>query len=459
MRKTLRSRILLYFLMVSLLGILFTSFSIFWGFQDHFYNYLQEGREKNINLIKEEILKEFKQTGSLQSDQVLSMLHDQAMTENLYYEIYNSDGKMLIETITMKKMMENMGEGARQNSEGDYNTDTYRLSIDNGNIGSIRVYYQDELLNEDFSFFQTVKRYIYAAAFFTLILSACFSILFSKRLSTGFNKLSVAVQDLQKHKWNTRLNVEELTEEMQPLGFSFNNLASSLSKEENLRKQFTADLAHELRTPLATLRSQMEAFQDGIWEPTPERLQQSHNELMRLVRLVNELEKLLAAENPQIKLNKIDLEANKIVNILEELFAPSFHEKVVKLQILNAEEELWFHADPDRVIQILTNIIHNALQHTSPNKRVIISVLQRNGHIGFSVADEGVGIKKEDLPYLFERFYRGDKSRNRKTGGIGIGLSIVNALVNAHGGEINVESEINAGTTVTVLFPNNKDKK
>ncbi|WP_264738015.1 sensor histidine kinase [Cytobacillus firmus] len=453
MRKTMRTRIFIYFLIVSLSGILLTSLSILWGFEGRFNDYLVEGREKNINLIKEEILNEYKQTGSLQSDQVLSILHDQAMTENLYYEIYNSDGKILIETSSMRKMMEHMGH--RQDSEANYNSDTYNLSVDNMIIGSLQVYYQEELLAEDFSFFQAIKRYVYAAAFFTLILSVFFSILFSKWLSAGFNKLSVAVQELQKHKWNTRLNVEELTEEMKALGLSFNNLASSLSTEENLRKQFTADLAHELRTPLATLRSQIEAFQDGIWDPTPERLQQSHNELMRLVRLVNELEKLLAAENPQIKLNMSNIEANKMACFLKNQFDPIFNEKGVKLQILNSGKKLWFRADQDRVIQILTNILNNALQYTSPNKKVVISVLEENDNIGFVITDEGVGIDEKDLPHLFERFYRGDKSRTRKTGGIGIGLSIVKALVNAHGGDIKVKSELNNGTIITILFPRN----
>ncbi|MCU1808192.1 HAMP domain-containing histidine kinase [Cytobacillus firmus] len=457
MRKTMRSRILLYFLVVSLSGILLTSFSILWGFEDHFNSYLREGREKNINLIKEEILKEYDRAGILQSNQVLSMLHNQAMTENLFYRIYDSEGKLLLDTTNMKEMMENMAQGTQAKIQEEQLSETYRLSSGNRFIGSIKVYYQEELLEEDFSFFHTIKRNIYAAALITLILSAIFSLLFSKWLSSGFNKLSVAVQELQKHKWNTRLNIEEFTEEMKPVGLSFNHLASSLSKEENLRKQFTADLAHELRTPLATLRSQIEAFQDEIWEPTPRKLQQSHDELMRLVRLVNELEKLLAAENPQIKLNKINIEANKIVNTLKDLFAPSFHEKGVKLRILNSEEEQWFQADRDRVIQILTNVIQNALQHTPSGNRVTISVIKENSYIGFSVADTGVGIKKEDLPYLFERFYRGDKSRNRKTGGIGIGLSIVKALVNAHEGKINIKSEINAGTTLTVLFPINKD--
>ncbi len=109
--------------------------------------------------------------------------------------------------------------------------------------------------------------------------------------------------------FDIRIPLSGLPTEVKHLAISFNNLAESLAKGEMLRKQFTGDLAHELRTPLATLRSQIEAYQDGIWEPTQQRLQSSHEELMRLVRLVNELEKLLAAENPQIRLEKIEVEA------------------------------------------------------------------------------------------------------------------------------------------------------
>jgi signal transduction histidine kinase len=238
------------------------------------------------------------------------------------------------------------------------------------------------------------------------------------------------------------------------LAISFNNLAESLSKEEMLRKQFTHDLAHELRTPLATLRSQIEAYQDGIWEPTQSRLQQSHEELMRLVRLVNELEKLLAAENPQIKLEKVELEAGNILIAVGEMFQPLFHQKGVDLQIIEPLQEEWFMADKDRLIQILTNILNNALKYTPEGKNVTISVLSdQDDYIGFMIEDQGLGMAEDDIPHVFERFYRGDKSRDRKTGGVGIGLSIVKALMDAHEGRIKVKSKLNKGTSVCLWFP------
>jgi two-component system, OmpR family, sensor histidine kinase BaeS len=458
MRKTMRSKLLLYFLIISLAGILLTSFSILWGFEEHFKNYVREGREENIGLIEEEIIREYKQSGTIISDRLINLFHSQAMTENLFYKLYDSEGKLLADSTSMKEMMGSMRGDSQSNMKDGHSSETFRVSSDNYIIASIVVHYQEELIEADFSFFNTVKKNIYIAAIITILLSAIFSILFSKRLSSGFNMLSKGVKELQNHNWKIRLNVEGLTDEMKPLGLAFNKLAMSLWQEENMRKQFTADLAHELRTPLATLRSQIEAFQDGIWEPTPERLQQSHEELMRLVRMVDELEKLLAAENPKIKLNKVDIEANQIAVFVKNQFAPSFHEKGVTLEVIQSKDPSIFCVDRDKVVQILTNILGNALQYTPPHKKVTISVLRTHGFIGFSIADEGTGIMKEDIPYLFERFYRGDKSRNRKTGGIGIGLSIVKALVEAHQGQIGIESKINSGTTVNVLFPVKKEQ-
>jgi signal transduction histidine kinase len=224
-----------------------------------------------------------------------------------------------------------------------------------------------------------------------------------------------------------------------------------------LRKQFTGDLAHELRTPLATLRSQIEAFQDGIWEPTPQRLKQSHEELMRLVRLVNELEKLLAAENPQIKLEKTDIEAGTFLADAWEMFLPIFHQRGIELQMEPFEQEEWFKADKDKLVQILSNILNNALKYTPEGKVVSLAVLQEEDYVGFQIRDEGAGMDEDDIPYIFERFYRGDKSRDRKTGGVGVGLSIVKALMDAHKGKIQVKSKLKRGTTINLWFPKEED--
>ncbi|MGG4178300.1 ATP-binding protein [Virgibacillus pantothenticus] len=451
MKWTLRTKIFIYLLIVSLCGVFLTSFSIFFGVENQFSNYLEVSRKEKTSFIEEEIIRTYKQTGRLISEQANSMLHDQAMTENLYYTLYDRSGNVVADTTRMQRMMHGMGMHQRTET-ADYESSSHTINVDGEKIGTMEVVYPVELVGEDFTFLKSIQQNILIAVIVILLLSILFSFLFSRRLSAGFMRLSTAVQELKKHK-RVNVPVEDLSMEMKQLGESFNELANSLTKEEKLRKQFTADFAHELRTPLATLRSQLEAYQDGIWEPTPERLQKSHRELMRLVRLVNELETLIAVENPQKKLNFSTLEAGKIVSLLEDQFRPSFQKKGVTLQVNLPLKKTHFMADQDRVIQILTNLINNALQYTSKGKTVAIFTKDKDESICFIVKDEGIGIKNEDIPFLFERFYRGDKSRATKTGGIGIGLSIVKALVDAHHATIDFNSKVGEGTTVKVCFP------
>ena len=453
MNLTLRTRILLYLLVVSLSGVFITSFTIFFGVENQFTDYLKKNREERIETIKKEVLQQYDETGELTNEQLNNMLHQQAMTENLYFKLYDSNGELLIDSTSLRPMMGMMNGMQSSIDPNDYQSTSYQLKNNNEVIGNLAVFYPEQLMGEDFIFLKSIKRNIILAVLVTVILSILFSLLFSHRLTSGFKKLINAITELRNHQWRTRIPVKELTDEMRPLGESFNQLAASLAKEEMLRKEFTANFAHELRTPLATLRSHIEAFQDGIWEPDAKRLEQCHEELMRLVRLVNELEKLIAAENPQIRLDKTRLETGKLLSFIKEQFNPLFMKKGVDLEVQNNEEQHWFSGDRDKIIQILTNIVNNALQYTPQGKRVSIYIEEKNDQISFIVKDEGEGISEDDLPFLFERFYRGDKSRDRKTGGVGIGLSIVRALVEAHQGEIKIESQLHVGTTVEVKLP------
>ncbi|MGN7300406.1 sensor histidine kinase [Ferdinandcohnia sp. SAFN-114] len=453
MNLTLRSRILIYLLVVSLSGIFITSFTIFFGVENQFTDYLKKNREESIESIKKDALQQLNETGELINQNLSYKMHEQAMTENLFYRLYDANGNLLIDTTSVRSMM-GMMEGNHSSLDSkDYQSTSYPLKTNNKLVGKLTVFYPKKLMGEDSDFLKSIKRNIYLAVLVTVILSFLFSLLFSKRLTTGLKKLINAVVELRNHQWRTQVPIDELTVEMRPLGESFNQLAESLAKEESLRKQFTANFAHELRTPLATLRSHIEAFQDGIWEPNSKRLDQCHEELMRLVRLVNELEKLMAAENPQIRLDKTKLETGKLLSFINDQFSPLFMKKGVELKIQHPDKQHWFLGDRDKIIQILTNIVNNALQYTPKGKQVWIYIEGKNDQISFIIKDEGVGISENDLPFLFERFYRGDKSRDRKTGGIGIGLSIVKALVEAHHGEIKIDSQLNVGTTVEVMIP------
>ncbi|SEM63225.1 HAMP domain-containing protein [Mesobacillus persicus] len=453
MLKTLRSKILFYFLLVSLTGILVVSFSLQWGFEASFNHYINENRTQRVTQLTNALKLEYKERGAFTGERVSQLFYEHAMTDSLYYKLYTPNEILLMDSTSIRGIMEGMGMSNNPYEEDNWLTSTEPIKLEGKTLAILKVYYPKGFIDSEYVFLQTIKKYLLTAVVITVVLALFFSMLFSKRLTAGLNSLSMAVERLAKHKKDVRVPLDNLSLEMKRLGIAFNDLAISLEKEERLRKEFTGDLAHELRTPLATLRSQIEAFQDGIWEPTPERLKQSHNELMRLVRLVNELEKLLAAENPQIRLDYVKLDAGELLGSMQDLFTPVFKAKQVELIVNHSEQPLIFNGDRDKLVQILTNVINNALKYTLKEGKVRLANIAYEDMVGFLIEDEGVGISEQDLPHIFERFFRGDKSRDRKTGGVGIGLSIVKALVEAHKGTIHVESQPGKGTAFTILFP------
>ena len=221
MSRTLRFKVLIYFLVISFTGILLTSFSVFFGFEGHFSNYLQENRDKNITLIKNAIIEEYERTGILVSVEVIGFMHQQAMSEQLFYRIYDSNGNIIQDTFEMQRMMGMMG---RKNSSfnNEYNSINNEIYSNDTVISTIQVFYPENLLEEDFIFLISIKRNVIIAAVVTFILSVVFSFLFSNKLVSGFNKFSKAVQQLKQHHFHVRLPVEEFSDEMQSLGQSLN---------------------------------------------------------------------------------------------------------------------------------------------------------------------------------------------------------------------------------------------
>ncbi len=444
-----------FFVLISLSGIILVSVSIQLGFFGSFREYLDTKRFEQVESVIEGLETEYRNTGKVTGETLSSVFHHHAMVENTFFKFIDENETTIFDSTRFLNMMDGMMNPnmMRMPTTENLESESFLIIIEGQKIGTLIVYYPVEYIDIDSQFLKQFNKYIFIAALSMILISILVSFLISKKLTQGLRQVSNATRELKKHNLDIRVSNVNQVEEIQQLVTSFNELAESLSKQERLRKQFTNDLAHELRTPLATLRSQIEAFLDEVWEPTPERLKQGHEELMRLVRLVNDLEKLLAAENPQIQLHLTKLNAEDVLGLLNSTFKPLFEEKKIHFSIEQSGPESFFNADRDRFVQIMMNLLNNALKYTNEGGKVVVSSFIVDGYICFSVKDNGQGISSDDLPHIFERFYRGEKSRNRKTGGVGIGLSIVKSLVQAHKGEITVESEPNKGTKVVVSLP------
>ena len=237
--------------------------------------------------------------------------------------------------------------------------------------------------------------------------------------------------------------------EMRSVGRALNRLAETLEHEEEIRRANVADLAHELRTPVNGLLTRIEAAQDGILTG-PENLEAMHAETLRLTRLLDDIARLADAERPGLLLEKHTLDLAEVARAVADSFAPRFAERDIHF---GAElDSVFVLGDGDRLGQIAANLLSNALRYTEPGGEVRLSARREQDDAVLEVTDTGIGIAPEDLRYIFTRFWRGDRSRSRTTGGAGIGLAIVRELVRAHDGRIDVESAPGRGSHFRVIL-------
>jgi histidine kinase len=235
----------------------------------------------------------------------------------------------------------------------------------------------------------------------------------------------------------------------------FNQMAGKLDQVESMRRRLIGDVSHELRTPLTAIKGSMEGLMDGVLPATQETFQQIHTEADRLNRLVDDLQELSRVEAHAYQLDIRWLDISDFIQTVTKRLAPQFEAKRITLNLELAPDVPRALADEDRIVQVLTNLTENALQHTPENGKVTIAVRRTGNEAQISVRDTGIGIPLEHLPHIFDRFYRVDKSRSRRAGGgRGIGLTIARALVEAHGGRIWAESAGEGqGSTFTFTLP------
>lgn len=253
---------------------------------------------------------------------------------------------------------------------------------------------------------------------------------------------------------SSRLGDDELTE----LGATFNAMADSLQKAEALRRDMTADIAHELRTPLAVMRGNLEAMLDGVYPSDAEHLQPVLNQVHLLTRLVEDLRTLALAEAGQLPLTKRSVDLKPLIDAALDSFRANAAAQRVTLTANAGERLPAVEIDPDRVQQTIGILIANALRHTPADGRITVRLRRESDYAVIEVADTGAGIPSDDLPHIFERFYRADKSRSRESGGSGLGLAIAKSIVQAHGGSIGATSEVGKGTTVRFTLPLKTDQ-
>ena len=288
----------------------------------------------------------------------------------------------------------------------------------------------------------------------SIVFAAIAGIILAGKISVPVKAATRAAKDIARGNYNNRINTDICTMELSELGNAVNHMAESLDNQEMLRRRLTSDVAHELRTPVANVSSNIEAIIEGVFEPTNERLSSCYNELERITGIITELEKLRQIEGENMILHIGHVDIYELAKEVKLIFENEMSKKNIRCDIIG--EHIDVCVDKDKMSQVLNNLISNAVKYTDNYGNIQITVIQENENVVITVEDNGCGIDDNDIQYIFERFYRTDKSRNRSTGGAGIGLTITRAIVQLHGGTIHVESKKGVGSLFKVTIPANK---
>jgi two-component system sensor histidine kinase BaeS len=279
--------------------------------------------------------------------------------------------------------------------------------------------------------------------------------LLSRRVARPIEIIARAANKVAKGDLNQQVPTDRSIQELESLGQSFNAMTAGLRQSEQAKNAFLGNVTHELRTPLTVIKGTIETLEDGAIDDAEGRgplLNSMERETERLIRLVNDLLVLTRSDAGALKLDLKPLDLGKLASNRCEILAPIAHDKGVALRVEAGEhDKVW--GDEDRLAQVFDNLLGNAIRHSRAGSTVTIHVQLAGGEIMCSIRDSGSGIPTAHLPFIFERFYRADASRNRQSGGSGLGLSIVRALVQAHGGRITADSIEGEGTTITFWLP------
>lgn len=323
-------------------------------------------------------------------------------------------------------------------------------------LGAVIIYSPVTGVNEAFN---NMKAIHIGAATIGLIVAIILGWTISRYISRPIQEVSQVAQEIAEGNFQSRVVVKS-RDELGILGNSFNHMAQRLENYENMRREFVANVSHELRSPITSIQGFIEAIVDGKNpDETPKYLAIIQKETHRIARLVNEL---LVISRYDAEVEPFNMETFPVQNVIKRAInslQPQASEKNFEIRTAIAQELPAGFGDEDKIEQVIHNLLENAIRYSPPSSGVLITANYQNSYIIVEVTDSGAGIPEAELPRIWERFYRLDKARSRDQGGTGLGLAIVKEIIRKHGGKIAVESEAGQGTTFSFTLPVSQDQQ
>lgn len=429
--------------------------------EKQFRNYVLQKLSNNNMEIVSTLEKRYEAWGNKWSVDGVENIGMSALSDGLMLRVYNQEERLIWDAMThnrgmcasiLQHMSENM-QGRNSDFNGGYIEQKHPILNKGRQIGIVAIgyygpyYYTDN----DIEFLNKLNYLLFIVTLISGIVAIIIATFLSNRISSPISRVIRAAGQIAEGNYKDRIVEDSNTKEITHLTEAINSLANSLEHQEMIRKRMNADVAHELRTPLACVQSHLEAMMDGIWDPTKERLESCHEETVRISKMVSDLEKLARYDGETITLNKERFLVKDLIQRILKNFEKEFVSKHINL--VTELDDIYLNADQDKIAQVFINLISNAVKYSAKGDTIKIIVTESKEHSIVIVSDTGSGISAEDIPFIFERFYRADQSRTRMTGGSGIGLAITKSLVNAHGGSIEVQSQLGKGSVFKIKFP------
>lgn len=448
----LRKKLLLSHIGVALTSLLTIALLVYLVMTFAFGQYMKNQQQAEADMLIKDLEASYNvEAGGWTMGSFMQISH-QAMHRNYKVKIYDATNRLIWDTSSMGMMM-HTSPGSTEAGFGDQDHIFSRDMMKNGQkIGMIEIQgIESAFASQNQEFLRLFNSLLWGALLFVIVGVSLFSVFMANSLSRPLMRIKQIATRMRTGDLSSRVALANPTTEIDEVGLALNHLADALEQQDKLRKNLTADIAHELRTPLATIQSHIEAFQDGVWQATPDKLEVCHEQVIRLVNLIHDLEKLTAAENPMLQLQKHQVSLNEVIQDSVKTVTGQFENKNISMDI-QQDHDVFLSGDYGRLVQVFVNLLNNAYKYTNEGSiRLVIS--EEPSYAKVTITDTGTGIDPAELPFIFERFYRGEKSRNRKTGGAGIGLAIVKAIVEAHGGNIEAASAVGQGSEFTIRLP------
>ena len=457
----LNKKLILSLVSLIIIVILSIALSINSVFNKKFEQYIIRNNENEISNIIDSIRSKYV-NGEWELSSIQQIGED-AISNGIFVDLYDKDSNLVWGAMTYNKNMCHMVMGSIENNmnyminknKSNYTEKLFEIkNLDNEIIGNIKIgsygllYYMDN----DVDFLKEINKVITSIGIVMVLITIFIAILISNNISKPVEVVSNMANLIGDGDYDNKIDYDSNIVEIDVLIKSINNLSAKLEEQENLRKRLTTDISHELRTPLTSIQTHLEAMIDGIWEPDTERLNSVNEEVIRLTNLVNQLQNLAKFDSEKSKLNlaKVNVK-NLIMNVVYNNQGKAL-EKNIKIEC--DLESIDSYLDKDKISQVIVNLLSNAIRYTNNGGKIFISSYKENNNLKIQFKDNGIGIPKENIKYIFERFYRVDESRSKNTGGIGVGLTIVKSIIDLHQGTIEVRSELNKGSEFIVILPN-----